>query len=141
MRVMLDANVVLDCLVRETSGEPRPGKAASEQLLTLCDLGVHQGLVAWHTLPILAYYHRRQNSTATTGAMLDMLMAMLQVPTVGHLHASNWRRHAIADFEDSLQMAAAVAGAADVFITRNTEDFVGSALPVMTPEAFLAAHK
>ena len=31
MRVMLDANVLLDCLVLEASGLPRPGKAASDQ--------------------------------------------------------------------------------------------------------------
>ena len=29
MRVMLDANVVLDCLVLEESGKPRAGKASS----------------------------------------------------------------------------------------------------------------
>ena len=37
-------------------------------------------------------------------------------------------------------MAGAVAGAADVFITRNVTDFAASPIPVMTPEAFLAAH-
>ena len=46
MRVLLDANVLLDSLVLEASGLPRAGKAASEQVLTLCDSGVHQGLVA-----------------------------------------------------------------------------------------------
>lgn len=61
MRVMLDANVLLDCLVLETSGQPRAGKSASDHLLGLCDRGIHLGLVAWHTLPIVAYYHGRQN--------------------------------------------------------------------------------
>lgn len=59
MRVMLDANVLLDCLVNEANGQPRAGKTACEQILTLCDTGVHQGLVAWHTLPIAAYYTSR----------------------------------------------------------------------------------
>ena len=140
MRVMLDANVVLDCLVLEESGQPRAGKAASEQVLTLCDTAIHHGLVAWHTLPIVAYYHGRQNTTGDTAAMLDMLLAMLEVPTVGHRDAANWRTHQITDFEDALQMASAVAGAADVFITRNVTDFAGSPIAVLTPEAFLAAH-
>ena len=55
MRVLLDANFLLDCLILESTGLPRPGKAASERLLECCDMGVHTGLVAWHTLPILAY--------------------------------------------------------------------------------------
>lgn len=137
MRVMLDANVLLDCLVLESSGLPRAGKVASDQVLTLCDDGVHQGLVAWHTLPIIAYYHGRQNSAEDTAAMMDMLLATLEVPTVGHQDALQWREHAIADFEDALQMASAMVGMADVFITRNLSDFVRARMPVLTPEAFL----
>lgn len=140
MRVMLDANVLLDCVVLEASGLPRAGKAASDHVLMLCDRGVHQGLVAWHTLPIVAFYHGRQNSVHDTAAMMDSLIAMLEVPEVGHYDAKNWRSHGIADFEDALQMASAIAGLADVFITRNTADFTGRAMPVMTPEAFLAVN-
>ncbi len=62
---------------------------------------------------------------------------MVEVPTVGRRNATMWRAHGITDFEDSLQMAAAIAGAADVFVTRNTADFSGSTIPVMTPEVFL----
>lgn len=35
MRVMLDANVLLDCLVLEASGEARPGKDGSERTLPI----------------------------------------------------------------------------------------------------------
>jgi len=140
MRLLLDANVLLDSLVLESSGQPRTGKAASEQVITLCDLGVHQGMVAWHTLPIPAYYHERQHTSQETALMIDALLVMVDVPTVGHREAMMWRSHGISDFEDSLQMAAAIAGAADVFITRNTADFAGSKIPIMTPESFLAAH-
>lgn len=112
---MLDANVLLDCLVLESSGMPRAGKAASEQLLMLCDSGVHRGMVAWHTLPILAYYHGRQNARQDTAAMMDMLLAMMDVPAVGHREAVMWRSLGITDFEDALQIAAAIAGGADVF--------------------------
>jgi predicted nucleic acid-binding protein len=140
MRVMLDANVVLDTLVVESTGSPRVGKPASDRLLELCDQGIHSGLVAWHTLPIVAYYHGRQNPPADTAAMMDALLAMLEVPQTGHLDAMNWRNWGIDDFEDALQIASAVAGLADVFVTRNTTDFEGCALSVMTPEAFLATY-
>ena len=140
MRLMLDANVLLDCLVLEASGLPRVGKPASDQLLIECDTGKHQGLVAWHTLPIVAYYHGKQHSAQNTAAMMDSLLAMLEVPSVSHQDAADWRSHGISDFEDALQMASAVAGQADLFITRNGNDFQGCIIPVMTPEEFLAAH-
>ena len=140
MRLMLDANVLLDCLVLEASGLPRAGKPASDQVLNECDTGKHQGLVAWHTLPIVAYYHGKQPSAQNTAAMMDSLLAMLEVPSVGHHDAADWRSHGISDFEDALQMASAVAGQADLFITRNVNDFQGCIIPVMTPEQFLAAY-
>lgn len=139
MPVLLDANVLLDCLVLEISGAPRSGKSASERVLTLCDLAIHDGLVAWHTLPIVAYYHGRQHAAPETGAMLDELLTMWSVPTVTHAAATGWRTHGVADFEDALQIASAVAGGAAVIVTRNTQDFSGSRMPVMTPEEFLAA--
>jgi len=36
MRLLLDSNVLLDCLVLETNGLPRQGKEASARVLDLC---------------------------------------------------------------------------------------------------------
>jgi hypothetical protein len=88
MRVLLDANVILDCLVLEKDGSPRPGKAASDEVLERCDLGIHHGLVAWHTLPIIAYYYGRQHDVARTGALIDELLNVLEVPSVSHADAT-----------------------------------------------------
>lgn len=141
MRLFIDANVLLDCLVLEKNGLPRPGKAASEEVLELCDQGVYGGLVSWHTLPILDYYYGQQHHPNETGAMMDGLLAVLKVPTVGHPEAIAWRTSGITDFEDTLQVIAALTGEADYIISRNVSDFEGSVVPVMTPEAFLAAQR
>ena len=90
MRVMLDANVLLDCLVLEVDGKQRPGKSASDKIIDLCDKGMYQGLVAWHILPIIAYYHGRQNAKEVTANMMDALLLFLEVPIVGHLDAAQW---------------------------------------------------
>ncbi len=42
------------------------------------------------------------------------------------------------DFEDALQVSAAVACQADVIITRNVGDFAASSILSCTPEDFLA---
>lgn len=140
VRIFLDANILLDSLVLESDGLPRIGKVASDQIINLCDAGVHHGLVAWHTLPIIAYYHGRQNTPDDTAKMIDELLTVLEIPTVSHHDAASWRTLGPGDFEDALQLASAIAGSADVLITRNTGDFVGSVLPIMTPEQFLATR-
>ena len=140
MRLLLDANVLLDSLVLESTGLPRAGKAASDQVFDLCDRGLHQGLVAWHTLPILSWYHGKQNSAVDTADMLDALLMVLEVPRVGHEEAISWRAAGLRDFEDALQVSCALSGNADLIITRNLADFAASPVPVLTPEQFLAAH-
>ena len=42
-----------------------------------------------------------------------------------------------ADFEDNLQIACAVASGLDAIITRNTTDFTGSPIPILTPAELL----
>jgi predicted nucleic acid-binding protein len=137
MRLLLDANILLDCLVVEKSGQPRAGKSATESLINLCDQQIHNGLIAWHTLPILSYYYRRQHSAEKTASMMNALLAFLEVPTVGHADAVNWHSLGASDFEDALQIAAAVSGKADFVITRNIADFTGASIPALTPEEFL----
>ena len=59
---------------------------------------------------------------------------------MGHTAAAAWRATGLADFEDALQLLCAIAGRADVIVTRNGPDFAASTIPAMTPEDFLAAH-
>lgn len=42
------------------------------------------------------------------------------------------------DFEDNVQIAAAMQAGLDAIVTRNPADFAPVALPVLTPAAFLA---
>lgn len=140
MRLLLDANVLLDCLILENDGSPRGGSEASSRILDLCDNGRHQGLVAWHTLPIISYYYGRQNTEEQTAELMDAILRVAEVPTVGHSEASAWRSFGVPDFEDALQAASAVSGLAEFIITRNLGDFADSPIPALLPEDFLAAH-
>lgn len=73
--------------------------------------------------------------------MMNALLAFLEVPTVGHGDAVNWHSLGASDFEDALQIAAAVSGRADFVITRNVSDFAGASFPALTPEEFLLKRK
>ena len=72
--------------------------------------------------------------------MMDTLLGLLVVAGVNHQDAARWRSHGVSDFEDALQVASAVAGGAEVIVTRNVSGFRNCPLPVMTPEEFLTAY-
>ena len=44
----------------------------------------------------------------------------------------------MADFEDAVQAAAAPAAGLDAVVTRNTRDYTGAPLPILTPAEMLA---
>lgn len=46
----------------------------------------------------------------------------------------------LTDFEDSLQVAAALACGAQFIITRNERDFRKSPVPALSPDLFLRRH-
>jgi predicted nucleic acid-binding protein len=135
MRLLLDTNILLDVLLSE-----RIGKAASTEVLNLCEAGSHQGLVAWQTLPTISYYHRKCHSDQETWDMLHDLLAFIDVPTVGKPDALKAWNYSLTDFEDALQVACAEADQADYIITRNLRDFASSPVPALSPESFLALH-
>lgn len=133
MRLLLDTNILLDVILSD-----RIGKAASTEVLNLCESGSHQGLVAWQTLPTVSYYHRRGHTNQETWDMLRDLSAFVDVPTVGKSDLLKAWDYSLADFEDALQVACAEADQADYIITRNIRDFATSPVPALTPESFLA---
>ena len=45
------------------------------------------------------------------------------------------------DFEDAVQFHSAIRAKATYLVTRNPGDFPKSALPILTPEEFLAAWR
>ncbi len=133
MRLLLDTNILLDVLL---SG--RTGNATSTQILDLCEMGLHPGVVAWQTLPTVSYYYRKGHTDQETWDMLHDLVQFLAIPTVGKLDLLKAWSYSLKDFEDALQVCCAQADLVDVIITRNISDFVSSPVPAYTPEAFLA---
>lgn len=132
MRVFFDTNVLLDSYYQRASA------AASEKAVVLCSGGAHEGWVAWHTLSNVFYLVRGHSKSAPTAIQfITDLLAWTEVSATTKTDALAAVSSGIADFEDALQVSAAIACAADVVLTRNTDDFKASALPVMTPEEFL----
>ncbi len=136
MKVFFDTNVLLDGYYQ------RPGAAASEEAIRLCNGGAHEGWIAWHTLSNAFYLVRgHAKSHAPARQFIRDLLAWADVAPVAKPDAVSAADSDFTDFEDALQSAAAEACGADVILTRNTSDFTTASIAVMTPEEFLAASE
>lgn len=133
MRILLDANVVLDVLAAR-----RPYYALAAQVWAAVEGGRIDGLLAAHTVTTLHYLLRRHGDAARTAAALSDLLRVFDVaPVDGEV-----LRSALAipgpDFEDAVQMAAATAAGATHLVTRNPADFQACPIPVLQPAELIA---
>lgn len=133
MRLLLDINIFLDVVFQ------RPGEPASSTLIAACGKQ-HEAWLAWHSVATLAYLIERQQSAEQARAFLSELLTWARVANTGHDDAQRALDWPMADFEDALQAAAALACGAAYVVTRNGRDFIGSPVPAITPEEFLARY-
>ncbi len=68
------------------------------------------------------------------------LLAWADVAQTGRADALAALDLPIGDFEDALQVAAAMACGAQVIVTRNERDFKASPVAALNPEAFLRKY-
>lgn len=134
MRVLLDTNVILDVALKR-----EPFVAASSATLRKCEADGIEKFVAWHSLSNLFYILGKDRGAGSAIEFLEWLVTIARVPTVGHPDAVEALRFGMTDFEDALQLSAAIACGASVLITRNAADFKNSPVTVRTPEQFLAS--
>lgn len=133
MKLFLGTNVLLDGYFQ------RAGAVASDQVIALCDGVNHSGWIAWHALSNTFYLVRGHSRSAQTALQfVSDLLSWSEVAVTGKPEALHATQSGMNDFEDALQVAASVACGASVIVTRNTNDFLASPIPVMTPEQLLA---
>ena len=133
MRVLLDANVVLDVLAAR-----QPFFPMAAQVWAAVEGGRIDGLLAAHTVTTLHYLLRKHSDVPRTAtALADLLRVFEVAPVDGGVLQS-----ALAipgpDFEDAVQIAAAIAAGATHLVTRNPADFRACPIPVLQPAELIA---
>lgn len=134
MRLLIDINVLLDVALQ------RPGATASAQVLALCGRQ-HEAWLAWHSIATLAYLIERQQSAISGRDFIRGLLVWADVAKIGRPDALAALDLPMRDFEDALQVAAAMACGAQFVITRNERDFKNSPVPALSPDAFLRQYR
>jgi len=133
LKVLIDLNLILDVLQKR-----EPFYAASARVLACAETGVVEGIVAAHTLTTLFYLVTRDQSAARARIALTELLQFLSVASVGHATIEQALNLPTSDFEDAVQMMAAVQADAQYLVTRNVRDYKAGPLPALQPVELLA---
>ena len=131
-KVMIDLNVVLDVLQ-----EREPFYEATAALLAAVETGMIEGYLAAHSLTTLFYLIQKGKSSADARAMITNLLQFLKIATIDQSTIEQSLNLDYRDFEDAVQMIAAIQCKADYLITRNIKDYKPALLPVIQPIDFM----
>lgn len=132
MKLLLDADVLLDiALDREAFF------AQSSRVLEWCQKTPGSAVVAWHTVSNIYYVLRAARSDAKARTFISDMLRFATVASGGTEAVSRALALRMADFEDSLQVVAALSQGVELIITRNIRDYRGAPLPAVSPQDFL----
>ena len=133
MRVLIDTNIVLDFLLQRESFFQD-----AELLFQAIDVGQVVGYVTATTLTDIFYISRRHTRSVEQArqAVLETLTAMLICPIDRSVLESAFNS-GLADFEDAVQIFSAVAQGLDAILTRDTQGFLSSPIPVLSIQDLL----
>ncbi len=132
MKVLLDTNVLLDVALER--GE---FVSESKEVLAWLQASVGSAMMAWHTVSNVYYVLRgARNDSFARRFIFDMLrLAGVAGGDAATVQAA--LALPMSDFEDALQVAAAMSAQAQWIVTRNVTDFRNSPLPAITPRNFV----
>lgn len=132
MILLLDTDVLIDVAL-----ERRPHVEDSAALLDALEQRQASGFLAWHTVANFDYLVAPERGRASAKGFLVELTRFVQVAPTTTESVRYAAKLPMRDFEDALQVAAAVACGATTIATRNIRDFARSPVRAATPRALL----
>lgn len=132
MILLVDIDILIDFAL-----DRRPHAAAAGELLDALERRQATGFIAWHSVANFYYLVvSKQGPPATRAFLLDLLRFVQVAPTSTH-SARYAASLPMRDFEDALQVAAAVACRANTIATRNVRDYTRAPVRATTPTILL----
>lgn len=131
--MLLDTDILIDVAL-----DRRPHSAPARNLLERIERGGEDAFIAWHTISNIHYVVTRQ--TRDRDSALNFILRLARFASVAATDAESIRyaaRLPMSDFEDAMQVAAAVACDADFIVTRNIRDYRQSPILAITPSQAL----
>jgi len=132
-KVLLDTNILLDVLAHR-----EPHYNLSAKVWAVIESGLVEGLIAAHSVTTLHYLLSTHIGAARLQTVLYDILQVFTVATIDQEVIVSALSLEWSDFEDAVQMAAALKARADYLITRNPKDFETKDIPVLMPGEFMA---
>jgi predicted nucleic acid-binding protein len=133
IKALFDLNIILDVLQ-----EREPFYETSAQLLAHAETGKILGFIAPHSLTTLFYLIQKDQSSSHAKVAITNLLQILKIATVDQSTIEQALSLPYKDYEDAVQMMAAVQCKADYLVTRNVKDFNPAPLSVVQPSELLS---
>ncbi len=133
MIALLDTDILLDVALDRS-----PHVQSAANLLDAFEKRRATAFIAWHSISNFYYLTRpSQGSLETKVLLLDLARFVRVAPTTTEslLYAAQLE---MTDFEDAMQVAAAVACEAEVIVTRNLRDYRRSPIRAAEPREVLS---
>jgi predicted nucleic acid-binding protein len=128
MRVLLDTNVVLDVLLsrnRWLDDAKAIWQAADEGRIT--------GYLTATTMTDIFYVARRLGDILQAKQSVQVCLDAFEIVTVDRSVLERAQQLSGSDFEDNVQIACAESIGLEAIVTRDTDGFAGSTVPVWSP--------
>ena len=132
LNTLIDTNVALDFILHR-----QPFYPTAETIIETANLKIISAYVSAASVTDVYYLARRELRDRNLALqLLKNFLKIVKVAAVSEKEIDaalnlSWR-----DFEDAVQYSVAKSNEMDYIITRNTEDFSGSEVAVVTPEDF-----
>ena len=135
MKVLLDTNIIIDCLL-----EREPYFTSSKEVLRECLDGRTVGYMATHTVNDIFYIAQKNKPDLPTEKLVKAIVMFTKMLESANLTGSDVEAASLlrfTDFEDALINQCASKINADYIVTRNIKDFNNSTVKAITPQEFL----
>jgi predicted nucleic acid-binding protein len=132
LQILIDLHVILDVLQQR-----EPFYTMSARVLASAETGRIEGWIAAHSLTTLFYLYAKHQSAEQARVKLGDLLSILSVAAVDQTVIERALNLPYRDFEDAVQMMAAVRAGAQYVITRNVPDYKEGPLPALEPAELL----
>ena len=128
MKLLLDANVVLDVLL-----DRKPHSVASSAVWNAAERKKCDAVLAAHCVTTIHYLVAKNSGSARAKRTIGLLLSVFGIATVDEKTIREALRLDWPDFEDAITTAAASSAGCDAIITRDLKGFAKSPIPILTP--------
>jgi predicted nucleic acid-binding protein len=131
--LLIDTDVLIDFAT-----DRQPHSKPAGRLLDYLERRPGTAFVAWHTVSNFYYLVSSQQDDRASRAFLQALSEFIEVAPISSQSLETALSLPMGDFEDAMQVAAALECGAEAIVTRNLRDYRDSPIRALTPGEVLS---